>query len=89
MAKKTEKEEINLKSEVKKNITIYLDKDLMEDLDKRAEKNFLSLREQIEDIVRRSMLTYNKGSSKEETQPEVEGMVKIFSRKKSGIKPKK
>lgn len=71
-----------IKSEMKKSITINLDIDLVRQLDKRARKNFMTLREQIEDIIRRSMITYNKGKSKGYSGPEVEKMIKIFSRKK-------
>lgn len=73
---------------MKKQISIYLDEDLIKALDKRAKKNFMTLREQINDILIRSMANYGK-TGRKYAEPEVEKMVKIFSRKKPGRKPKK
>jgi hypothetical protein len=43
----------------------------------------------MEDILRRSMISYNKGKPKSYSEPDVEKLVKIFSRKKRGRKPKR
>ena len=87
---KTKKEtEKKAKSVMKKTISIEMDIDLVNQLDKRARKNFMSLRELMNDILRRSMTTYNKGSRSSYSGPPVERFVGIFSRKKRGRKPKK
>jgi len=72
---------------MKRQISIHLDKELIKVLEKRAKKNFMTLRELINDILIRSMANYNK--QKKYSEPEVEKFVKIFSRKKRGRKPKK
>ena len=75
-----------MKSLQKKTVSINLDIDLITQLDKRARKNFMSLRELIIDILRRSMLTYGKGKQVSYNEPNVEKFVKVFSRKKRGKK---
>lgn len=82
--KKPKKETV--KSELKKTISITLDIDLVKELDKRARKNYMSLREMMEDILRRSMVSYNKGSRSSAAEPKVEKFVQIFSRKRRGRK---
>ncbi|MEK6873963.1 MAG: hypothetical protein AABW91_03885 [Nanoarchaeota archaeon] len=49
---------IRIKS--KNKITIYLDSDVLNVLEKRSNKNLLTLSEQIEDILRRSVLNTKK-----------------------------
>ena len=78
-----------VKSEMKKDISIQLDLALVQQLDKRARKNFMTLRELMEDILRRSMISYNKGKRPSYAEPDVGKLVRIFSRKKRGRKPKK
>ena len=73
---------------VKKTISIDLDANLIKALEDRAKSNHLSIREQIKDIVVRSMASYGK-PGRNYTDPKLSKMVKIFSRKKSGPKPKK
>lgn len=89
--KSKEKEETKkvIKSEMKKSISIQLDINLVQQLDKRARKNFMTLRELIDDILRRSMTTYNKGKRPRYAEPDVGKLVRIFSRKKRGRKAKK
>ena len=72
---------------MKKQITIDFDEQLFKQIEKRAKSNYLSIREQIKDIVVRSMASYGK-KDKGDSEPNVEKMVKIFSRKRSGRKPK-
>ena len=69
------------------NITIEVDKDLIKELEKRAKKNFFSIKEQAEDIVRRSMINYSGKSTKPFKCDDK--LVGIFSREKRGRKPKK
>ncbi len=69
-------------------ITITLDDEEIEVLEKRAKKNIFSLTEQVEDIIRRSCVN----SSKKTTVPKVncdDKLVGIFSRQKTGKQPKK
>lgn len=69
-------------------VTIYLDNELLDKLDKRAKKNMLTLPEQIEDILRRSTLNQkNKKSAGSEKLDD--NLVGLFSRKKTGPKSKK
>jgi len=81
--------EAKLKSQTKKAVTIQLDISLLQKIDKRAKKNYLTLTEKIEDILRRSMLSYNKETEVTPSEPEVDKFVKIFSKKRSGRKAKK
>ena len=73
---------------MKKSISIDLDEKLIKALEKRAKSNHLSVREQIKDIVVRSMANYGK-PGRSYGDPKVSKMVKIFSRKRSGPKPKR
>jgi len=67
-------------------ITISLSEDVFTRLKTRAKKNLLSTSEQIQDIVRRSMLSYKKTSST--PQKIDDSLVNIFSRQKKGKKRK-
>lgn len=75
---------------VKKTILIDVDEKLLKALEKRAKENHLSVREQIKDIVVRSMSGWGKKSAPY-SDHQVSKMVKVFSRKKPGpkAKPKK
>lgn len=68
-------------------ITINLDDDEVKILKKRAKKNLFSLREQIEDIIRRSCVTYTHGTYKPIKFDD--RLVAIFSRQRRGRKRKK
>ena len=69
------------------SVTINIDEKVKKILEKRAEKNLLSLREQIEDILRRSAVNYKSGTS---TAIKVDDkLVEVFSREKRGKKRKK
>tara|TARA_Y100000310_G_C20662204_1_gene805395 strand:- start:1836 stop:2063 length:228 start_codon:yes stop_codon:yes gene_type:complete len=74
---------------VKKTISINVDEKLVKALEKRAKSNHLSVREQIKDIVVRSMSGWGKNSGGSYGDPKVSKMVKVFSRKKPGPKRKK
>jgi len=70
------------------NKTINLDNEIIEILNKRAKKNFFTLSEQIEDIIRRSCINYKKKKNPNEIKID-DKLVGIFSRQKSGRKRKK
>lgn len=69
-------------------ITINLNDDEIKILKKRSKLNLLTLREQIEDIIRRSCITYSKKSTSRKIKVD-DKLVAIFSRQKSGRKKKK
>ena len=68
-------------------LTINLDDDEVKILKKRADKNFFSLKEQVEDIIRRSCITYKK-SQKYHIIKVDDRLVGIFSRYRRGRKKK-
>ncbi len=68
-------------------LTITLDDDEVKILTKRAKKNLFSLKEQVENIIRRSCVTY-KGGKKYHTIKVDDKLVAIFSREKRGRKKK-
>jgi len=68
-------------------ITIQLDDEEVTILEKRAKKNLMSLREQVEDIIRRSCV-----STKTTTTSRFKAddkLVEVFSRERRGRKKKK
>jgi len=67
------------KKESKNRIQIYLDDKVLKRLEKRAEKNMLNLHEQIEDILRRSVLNLKQNSAEEKVDDK---FITFFSRKK-------
>jgi len=69
----------------KNTITVHLDSEIMKLVEKRARKNMLTPQEQIEDIVRRSCVNVKKTSSENEDKVD-DVFLKLFSRKKSGVK---
>ena len=68
--------------------TIDLTDEEIEVLEKRGKKNMFSLKEQIEDIVRRSCVNY-KTTTRIRPIKVDDKLVTIFSRQKSGRKKKK
>jgi len=69
------------------NITVSIDEDAKKVLEKRAKKNMFTLREQVEDIIRRSAIntkTGTKSSIKVDDK-----LVHVFSREIRGRKRKK
>ena len=68
-------------------LTISLDEDEVKILKRRAKKNLLTLREQVEDIIRRSCVSSSKGTYRPIKVDDK--LVGIFSRQRSGRKPKK
>ena len=71
----------SLKSEYhsKHSVTIWLDDEVLRLLEKRAHKNMLTLPEQIEDILRRSVIN-SKGNTTKEKLDDM--LVGLFSRKR-------
>lgn len=65
------------------SITINIDEEEKKILKKRADKNLLSLAEQVEDIVRRSCVSQKNKSSSKDAQCD-DKLVSIFSRAKRG-----
>ncbi len=64
-------------------ITISLDDDEIKLLNKRAKKNLLTLKEQVQDIIRRSCISAKETPSGYE--PKIDDkLVEIFSRHKKG-----
>ena len=68
-------------------LTINLEKEEVKILNKRAKKNFLTLKEQVEDIIRRSCIRTSKGTYKPIKVDDP--LVPIFSRELRGRKRKK
>ena len=71
-----------------KKLTIYLDDEEVKVLEKRAKKNLFSLKEQVEDIIRQSVVRSKKGPSVHKIKVD-DRLVGIFSRQKTGPKKKK
>jgi hypothetical protein len=69
-------------------VTILIDKDEEKILKKRAKKNLMTVREQIEDIIRRSCVRSKskKSTPKDKTDDK---LVRIFSRTRRGRPRKK
>jgi hypothetical protein len=68
------------------SLTITIDEDVKKVIGKRAKKNFLSLQEQIEQIIRQSAVRTKSGTA---SDPKVDDkLVGIFSRYKRGKKKK-
>lgn len=67
-------------------VSISLDKDETKILEKRAKKNLFTLKEQVQDIIRRSCVnTSSKPASDVKCD---DNLVSIFSRSKKGRKKK-
>jgi len=71
-----------------KRLNIDLSDDEIKLLVKRAEDNLMSLQEQVEDIVRRSCVSYSKNKTPRPIKCD-DKLVAVFSRQKSGRKPRK
>jgi len=71
-----------------KALILKLDSDLYKALKKRADKAYLDVESLVEDIIRRSMISYKKRSS--QLDPKIDDkLVGIFSRSRRGRKKKK
>jgi len=70
------------------SLTIDIPENVLKILKKRADKNLLSTKEQVEDIIRRSAVSYKSNSSISEVSPD-DRLVSIFSRQRKGRSSKK
>ena len=68
-------------------ITISIDDDVKNVIAKRAKKNMLSLKEQVEEIIRQSAVRTKSGSSASQMKTD-DRLVEIFSRNKKGRRRK-
>lgn len=68
------------------SVTINLDDDVQKVISKRAKKNMLTLREQVEDIVRQSAVRTKAGSVSDDKIDDT--LVGVFSRSKRGRRAK-
>lgn len=64
-------------------ITISIDEDIKKIIAKRAKKNLLSVKEQIEEIVRQSAIRTKSGASTSSIKVD-DRLVEVFSRHKRG-----
>lgn len=68
-------------------VMLYLDNELISLLEKRAKKNIFTLPEQIEDILRRSVLSQKQRKSPYDPKLD-DTLVSLFSRRNTGRKKK-
>jgi len=71
-------EAVREKTHFKNSLTIWLDKEIIRILEKRAKRNMLTLPEQVEDIIRRSVANQKPTQKKEKLD---DMLVGLFSRK--------
>ena len=69
-------------------ITITIDAEIQKIIGKRAKKNLLTIKEQIEEIVRQSAIRTKTGSVSSSTNVD-DRLVEIFSRNKRAFKKKR
>ncbi len=70
-----------------KRVSIEFNDDIVKQLKKRADENYLSFTEMIEDIVRRSMVSW-KGATKTRGFKVDDKLVEVFSRENRGPRKK-
>ncbi len=68
-------------------LTVFIDEEEIKILKKRAKKNLLTLKEQVEDIIRRSCINSKKTSYA--PMKTDDALIEVFSRRKVGRKRKK
>lgn len=71
----------------KNQVCLFLSDDLLNILDKRAKKNMQTISEQIEEILRKSCITY-KGNKTPISEKLDDNLIGLFSRKNTGPKKK-
>jgi len=69
-------------------LTIDISDEEKKILEKRAKKNYLDLKEQVEDIIRRSCISTIKRANLQLIKID-DKLISIFSRERRGRKPKK
>lgn len=67
------------KYKYKNKISIFLDNEILKKLEKRAQRNLFTLSEQIEDILRRSVLSQKKTTKEEKLDDK---FIAFFSRRR-------
>ena len=78
---------LNVKHEFKNRVCMFLTDEMLNILEKRAEKNMFTLSEQIEDILRRSCINQMK---KKPSSPKIDDtLVSIFSKRKYATKKRR
>lgn len=75
---------LNPKIKFKNKVCLYLDSDVLKALEKRANKNMFTISEQIEDILRRSVINSKKVKKEDDKLDDM--LVGLFSRKNTGKK---
>lgn len=75
------------KIKFKNQVTLFLDSELLRSLEKRARGNMFTVSEQIEDILRRSVISQKNQKSVYDEKLD-DTLVSIFSRKNTGKKKK-
>ena len=85
---KIEKKKKDPEYEYSNKICIDIDSDVLKVIEKRAKKNMLTSKEQIEDIIRRSAVTTKTQTSAGQEKLD-DLLVGVFSRKRSGRKKKR
>lgn len=68
-------------------LTISIDEDVQKVISKRAKKNMLSVKEQIEEIIRQSAIRTKSGATNSQIKID-DRLVEVFSRQKKGRKKK-
>lgn len=76
---------LNPKFKSKNQVCIFLSDDLLKTLERRAKKNMQTISEQIEDIIRKSCVSFKGGTSTSNEKLD-DKLVGIFSRKNTGRK---
>jgi len=66
-------------------ITISIDEEIKKVIGKRAKKNLLTIKEQIEEIIRQSAVRTKSGASASSVKAD-DRLIEIFSRNKKGRK---
>ena len=75
-------ESLNPKFKSKNQVCIFLSDDLLKIIERRAKKNMQTISEQIEEILRKSCVTYKGNVSSQEKLDYT--LVGLFSRKRTG-----
>ena len=77
------------KYKFKNQVTLYLDTEVLELIEKRAKKNLMATSEQIEDILRRSCVTQLNSNKAAKPEKLDDTLIGLFSRKNVGRKSRK
>jgi hypothetical protein len=81
-------ESLNPKFKSKNQVCLFLSDDLLNLLERRAKKNMQTISEQIEDIIRKSCVTYKGSKASSLSEKLDDNLIGLFSRKRTGRKRK-